>query len=173
MRHSLHILFLVCSFASVVLAQTKTPEATPNSPATQATVSETKAPVAGHPVASLKEVKNLYIEPMVNDLDAYLKAEFAKQLRGRITIVLRPEDADAVMTGTGEWHKGTGAAITGRWLGLHDTATGAVSLVSKDSVLWASEAGDRSIWWGVLKRGGQRKVADRIVHNFKHALEQK
>ena len=161
--------------ASFGAAQSKAPEAAPTSTDAQPTATDTKAPapVAGHPVASLKDVKNLYIEPMVNDLDQYLKAEFSKQLAGRVMIVLKADDANAVMTGTGEWHKGTGQAITGRMLGLHDTATGAVTVTSKDNVLWASEAGDRSIWWGVLKRGGQRKVADRIVHNFKRALEQK
>ena len=173
MKYALQIIF-VCLSVSVVAAQTKTPEPTPSAgQATPSTAPSQAAPVAGHPVASLKELKKLYVEPMANDLDSYLKAEFSKQLSNRIQIVLKPDDADAVMTGTGEWHKGTGAAITGRWLGLHDTATGAVSVISKDNQLWASEAGDRSIWWGVLKRGGQRKVADRIVHNFKNALEQK
>lgn len=159
--------------SSMGAAQTKTPEAAQTPPPAQATPPATQVPVAGHPVASLKELKNLYIEPMANDLDQYLKAEFTKQLPGRVTIVMKADEADAVMTGTGEWHKGTAQAVTGRLLGLHDTATGAVQVLSKDSMLWASEAGDRSLWWGVLKRGGQRKVADRIVHNFKHALDQK
>lgn len=184
MKYSLCMALLVC--VSVLAAQTKAQETPPKAqeapkkqetapapPAGQTTATETKVPAAGHPVASLKDVKNLYIEPMVNDLDSYLKAEFSKQLAGRVTIVLKAEDANAVMTGTGEWHKGTAQAVTGRLLGLHDTATGAVTVISKDSVLWASEAGDRSIWWGVVKRGGQRKVADRIVHNFKNALQQK
>src|SRR5262249_49172970 len=34
----------------------------------------------------------------------------------------------------------------------------------------SSEAGDRSLWWGSLKRGGERKVADRLVHNLKDAM---
>lgn len=173
MKLSLAICALVCLFGGLTAAQTKAPDAPQAAPPAQGAASETKVPVAGHPVTSLKDVRKLYIDSMVNDLDAYLKAEFSKQMNHRISIVLKPEDADAVMTGTGEWHKGTGAAITGRYLGLHDTATGAVSVLSKDNLLWASEAGDRSIWWGALKRGGQRKVADRIVHNFKHAIEQK
>jgi hypothetical protein len=36
--------------------------------------------------------------------------------------------------------------------------------------MWASEAGDRSLMWGALARGGQRKVADRLVNNLKKAL---
>jgi hypothetical protein len=64
------------------------------------------------------------------------------------------------------------AAITGRYLGLHDNASAAVSIVDKTGrvVLWSNEAGDRSLFWGVVKRGGQRKVADRLVHKLKDAL---
>ena len=175
---SLRVSFLILTCASVLAAQTKTQETPPKTeeapktqetaatpPATQTTVPESKIPVAGHPVASLKEVKNLYIEPMVNDLDQYLKAEFSKQLAGRIVIVSKPEDADAVMTGIGEWHSGTTQAVTRRVGPASDTARGAVQVLSKGSLLWASEA------WGLLKSGGQRKVADRIVHSFKSVLE--
>jgi len=169
MKLSLRVSVLLLTCASVVAAQTKAQETPPKTqeapktqetaatpPATQTTVTESKVPVAGHPVASPKEVKNLYIEPMVNDLDQYLKAEFSKQLALRIWIVSKPEDADAVMTGIGEWHNGTAQAATGR---------GAVQVLSKGSLLWASKA------WGLLKSGGQRKVADRIVYNFKNVLE--
>src|ERR1035437_490907 len=55
-----------------------------------------------------------------NDLDQYLRAEFTKQLRGKILIVLDAKDADAILTGVSEEEKGTGAKITGRYLGLHD-----------------------------------------------------
>jgi hypothetical protein len=37
-------------------------------------------------------------------------------------------------------------------------------------MIWAGEAGDRSLWWGGIKRGGQRKVADRIVKEMKRNL---
>jgi hypothetical protein len=40
-------------------------------------------------------------------------------------------------------------------------------------MIWAGEAGDRSLWWGSLKRGGQRKVADRIVSKMKDDLFKK
>src|SRR5687767_12057910 len=35
--------------------------------------------------------------------------------------------------------------------------------VKDQTVVWAGEAGDRSFWFGAIKKGGQRKVADRIV----------
>ena len=95
-----------------------------------------------------------------------------KELRGRVVIVLDKTNADAIMRGVGENKSGVGSAITGRYLGLHDNSTASITLVDPNEtiVLWASEAGDRSLMWGALARGGQRKVADRLVNNLKKAL---
>src|SRR6185503_2506120 len=129
---------------------------------------------APKPVAeiSLKNVRRIFIEPMPGDLDQYISAEITKELKARMVVVLDKANADAVMRGVGENKSGVGAAITGRYLGLHDNATASITLVDPDEtvVLWASEAGDRSLVWGVLARGGQRKVADRLVNNLKKAL---
>ena len=127
------------------------------------------------PTISLGSIKRIYVDKMDNDLDQYLRAEIQKQFKGAIQVVLKPELADAVMAGVSENQNGTRAAITGRWLGLHDTATGSVSLLDKsgDVVLWSSEAGDRSVLFGVMKRGGPRKVADRLINNLKKAMESK
>ena len=172
MKLSLRISVLILTCASVAAAQTKaqetppkTQEAAPTPPAAQTTVTESKVPVAGHPVGSTKGVKSLYIEPMTNDLDQYLKAEFSRQLARRIVIVSKPDDANAVMTGIGEWRNGITQALSGRGGPASDSARGAVQMLSKDSLLWASGT------WGLLKSGNQRKVADRIVHDFKNLLE--
>lgn len=122
---------------------------------------------------SLKSVKKIYIDKMPNDLDQYLRAEIVKQFKGSITVVLDRKDSDAILTGVDEEEKGTGAKITGRYLGLHDVATGTISLLDKEgkTLLWSDEAGDRSLLFGVMKRGGQRKVADRLIGKLKKAME--
>jgi len=109
---------------------------------------------------------------MDNNLDQYIRAEFTKQLHGKVTVVLDAADSDAILTGVSEQEKGTGAKITGRYLGLHDVATGTVSLLDKTgkTLLWSEEAGDRSLVFGALKRGGERKVADRLVSKLKKAM---
>ncbi|MBI4874763.1 MAG: hypothetical protein HY822_09040 [Acidobacteria bacterium] len=124
-------------------------------------------------ITSLRDMKRIYIEKMPSDLDQFIRAEITKKLRSRLSVVLVKEEADALMVGTGENRTGTGAQITGRYLGLHDNATGAVSVTDRTGtqVLWSSEAGDRSLFWGAVKRGGPRKVADRLVSNLKKALE--
>jgi hypothetical protein len=88
-------------------------------------------------------------------------------------VVTTSEEADAVLAGVSEHQSGMKAAITGRYFGLHDTASGSISLLDKEgkTILWSSEAGDRSILWGSMKRGGPRKVADRLVSNLRKAME--
>jgi hypothetical protein len=122
---------------------------------------------------SLRSIRRVYVDKMDNDLDQYIRAEIQKKFRGDLVVVLKPEAADAILAGVSEHQNGTRAAVTGRWLGLHDTATGSVSLLDKSgtTVLWSSEAGDRSILFGSMKRGGPRKVADRLVSNLKKAME--
>jgi hypothetical protein len=121
---------------------------------------------------SLHSIKKIYVDKMDNDLDQYLRAEIQKQFKNEIIVVLKAEDADAILAGVSEHQNGTRAAVTGRWLGLHDTATGSVSLLDKggSTVLWSGEAGDRSIMFGAMKRGGPRKVADRLINDLKKAM---
>lgn len=93
-------------------------------------------------------------------------------MKGKVSIVLQEKDADAILTGVSEEEKGTGAKITGRYFGLHDLATASLSLVDKDrkAILWADEAGDRSLFFSVAHRGGERKVAERLVSKLKKAM---
>ena len=120
----------------------------------------------------LRSVQKVFIEKMDNNLDQYLRAEFSKQFKGKVVVVLEAKDADAILAGVGEEQKGTGAKITGRYLGLHDVATGTVSLLDKEGkvILWSDEAGDRSLMFGAMRRGGQRKVAERLVGKLKKAM---
>src|SRR5437879_5418199 len=102
---------------------------------------------------------------MTGDLDQYLRAEFIKQAKGRFTVALDKADADAVLTGSASEKTGMAHAITGRYLGLEDNTTAALSLVDMTGkqLLWATEAGDRSLLLSIAHRNGERKVAERIV----------
>jgi len=140
-------------------------DAPPAAPAAAAQTTASQGP-------SLYDVRKIFIDKMPEDLDQYLRAEFVKQMKGRVVVVLDKPDCDAILTGVFEEEKGTGAKVTGRYLGLHDVATGTVSLLDKEGkvLLWSDEAGDRSLLFGALKRGGQRKVADRLVGKLKKAM---
>jgi hypothetical protein len=126
----------------------------------------------GQAIPDLRSIHKIFIDKLPNDLDQYLRAEFSKQMRGQVVVVLDEKDADGILTGVSQEEKGTGAKITGRYLGLHDLATASLSLVSKDrkSIVWSDEAGDRSLMFGVMRRGGERKVAQRLVKKLKKAM---
>jgi hypothetical protein len=47
-------------------------------------------------------VHRIYTEKISGDLDQYLRAEFIKQAKGRLTVVLDKSGADAVLTGASE-----------------------------------------------------------------------
>src|SRR5688572_10590448 len=93
---------------------------------------------------AMQGINKIYVDKMPNDTDQYIRAEIVKQFKGKVVVVLKTEDADAILAGVGEHKSGAANALTGRWLGLHDTATASVSLLDKEGkvVLWASEAGD-------------------------------
>ena len=72
------------------------PSAPPVSTSPQPAVAITPPP-ARPSVNSIRQVKSLYIERMSNNLDEYIKSELSRQLPGRFVVVLRPQDADAIM----------------------------------------------------------------------------
>jgi hypothetical protein len=108
----------------------------------------------------------IYIGEIPEDVGMYLKAEIVKK-KIPIQIVTKEEDADYLLQGIAEgdedrkWHEG--------WLtGTRDHTTAAIQIVDKEgNFVWASEAGDRSAFFGALRRGGPRKVADRLANNLK------
>jgi hypothetical protein len=112
-----------------------------------------------------------FIEDMDDDLDGYLRAEIIKE-KVPMRLVLAAEQADFVITGASQseskrtWHEG--------WLtATRDHEVGNITAIHRESneIVWASEAGDRSLWWGAMKRGGIRKVADRLTNNLKDSIK--
>ena len=105
-----------------------------------------------------------YIAPMPDGFDGFISAEILKR-KLPLTVVDDERVADFIITG------GTNKGVH-KW---YDTVFGSgyerdrnqgnirIIRVKDRTVVWAGEAGDRSLWWGALKKGGQRKVADRIV----------
>lgn len=121
----------------------------------------------------LTDVRKIFVEPMPNQFDQYLVAAITKELSGGITVVTSKEDADSVMKGGTEAEaNGTPSTVARRVLGL-DLTTGTISLLSKDgkTVLWADEAGDKSVFLVGVRRTGQRKVAERLAKDLKKAME--
>lgn len=109
-----------------------------------------------------------FIAPMDGNLDGFISSEIIKQ-KIPITVVTDEKDADFVLAGAS-------VKADDKWyhvvFGGKDKNEGNVRLMNvKDkTMVWAGEAGDRSLMWGNLRRGGERKVADRIVKRMKDDL---
>ena len=110
----------------------------------------------------------LFIDKMDGGLDGYIATELLKQ-KLPVSITTDSAAADFVLVGASK-------AQDDKWFhsvfGGQDKHEGSVQLLSvKDKTLvWAGSAGDRSLWWGNLSKGGQRKVAERIVSDMKKQL---
>lgn len=124
---------------------------------------------AGHAGAGkIPAGSRLFIAEMEGELHGFIAPEIVKR-QVPFVVVVDDKDADYVLTG---------ASIRNddRWyhtvFGGKDKNEGNVQLISvkEKRVVWAGEAGDRSLWWSWFRRGGQRKVADRIVKKLKEDL---
>jgi hypothetical protein len=122
---------------------------------------------------ALASVHKIYINKMDADRDQYLRVEFIKRAARRFTVVLDKTDADAVLTGVTQAKDGAMHTVTGRYLGLEDNETAAISLLdpTEKKLIWAGEAGDRSMVFSLAHRNGQRKVAERIMKELMKAAQ--
>ena len=108
---------------------------------------------------SLSNVRKIYIEKMNNNLDQYLSSSISSKFHGRVTVVLEPSAADAILKGEN--------------IGAQDTTKATVQLVDPagQTVLWSGTAGDRSKMMLDLKHGGEQKLADHLIAELKKAMQ--
>jgi hypothetical protein len=111
----------------------------------------------------------IFVAKMERDLDQYITSEISKK-KLPVTLVTNEQEADYVITG---------AALKGdtKWyqsvLGTaKDKNEGSIQVYSAKSrtMVWAGEAGDRSLFWGSLAKHGRDKVASRLVGKMKKEL---
>ena len=119
---------------------------------------------------TLRAVHKIFVDPMAHDLDKYIREEIIKQMKERVVVVV-DNDADAILTGVDDEETGAGAK-TSRYFGLHDVAKGTLTLLDREGkiILWSDDAGDKSMMFTALKKGGERKVAIRLVGKFRKAM---
>jgi hypothetical protein len=112
--------------------------------------------------------KKIFIAPMKGNLHPFIAAEIVKK-KLPVVVVTNKNKAEYILAGS--FLKGDG-----KWyhtaLGVTDQNEGSIQLINvKDKTLvWAGGAGDRSLFLGGWSRGGQSKVAGRIVNRMKKDL---
>jgi hypothetical protein len=107
----------------------------------------------------LADVRKVYVEKMDNNLDEYLRSSISKQFQSRLIIVLKREEADAILNGVN-----AGAQRT-------QNATVTLTDPKGNVVLWSGTANDRSAKFLDLKHGGEAKLADHLIGQLRKAME--
>ena len=110
----------------------------------------------------------IFIEPMQGDLHPFIAAEIVKK-KLPVVVVTERKNAEYILAGSfiiGDDKRNRTAS------GVTDKNQGSVQLINlKDKTLvWAGGADDRSMFLGGWSRGGQSKVADRIINTMKNDL---
>jgi hypothetical protein len=154
----------VIASAAAVVPPLKALEAVPAPRATP--IAAIEDGIAGSVPLLGQRQPHLYISPMQGNLDGFIAAEIIKQ-HVPIVVVIDERDAQFVLTGLSlqeddKWyHIAFGT--------FKDRNEGNVRLlnVQTKTMVWAGEAGDRSLIYGAFKRGGQRKIAQRITEHLK------
>ena len=125
-------------------------------------VAQTKS--GKHSLAGAK----IFIAPMQGNLSPFIAAEIVKQ---KLPFVVVTDEKKAQYILAGSFIKGDD-----KWyhktFGVTNKNEGGVQLINVKNkrLVWAGEAGDRSLPLGGWSRGGQLKVADRIVNKMKKDL---
>ena len=125
-------------------------------------VAQTKS--GKHSLAGAK----IFIAPMRGNLRPFITAEIVKKKLPFVVVTDKKKAqyilAGSFIKGDDKWYHKT--------FGVTNKNEGSVRLlnVKNKTLVWAGEAGDRSLPLGGWSRGGQRKVADRIVNKMKKDL---
>ncbi len=107
----------------------------------------------------LSDIRKVYIEPMPNNLDQYLRSAISRRFHTTLSVVLKKDEADAVMTGAN--------------MGAQRTQEATVNLSDRSgrALLWTGTAGDRKKLFAGLKHGGMEKIADSLIAQLKKAMQ--
>jgi hypothetical protein len=108
----------------------------------------------------------VFIAPMDEGFDSFLAAAL---LDNKVPVAITYDECSAAYVITGHAVKGQNKWYDTVFGAERDRNQGSIKLlrVSDKSVVWAGAAGDRSLWWGALKSGGQKKVANRLARELK------
>jgi len=111
-----------------------------------------------------------FVAPMEEGFDGLIAALMVEK-KLPLSVVADESLADFIVVGgTNKGiHKWYDTVFTGY---ERDRAQGNIRVirVRDKTVIWAAQKGDRSLWWGPLKKGGKRKVAERLVNEMKGDL---
>ena len=116
--------------------------------------------------ANLGAQPKVFIAPMSEGFDSFLAAAL---LDNEVPVTITVDECLAAYIIVGQAVRGQNKWYDTVFGAERDRNQGSIKLlkVSDKTVVWAGAAGDRSLWWGALKSGGQKKVANRLARELK------
>jgi hypothetical protein len=117
-------------------------------------------------ISAFAQIPKVYVAPMENNFHDFVTAAL---LSNQVPVSIVTDDAQADFIIAGGSVKGQNKWYDTTFGIERDRNQGSIRLlrVSDKTVAWAGAAGDRSIWWGALKSGGLKKVANRLARKLK------
>jgi len=114
----------------------------------------------------------IFISEMEGGLNTHIASQITKK---KLPVIIVTDEKDAEYVISGAALKGDNKWYHSVFGSGKDKNEGNIQVISvKDrTVIWAGEAGDRSLMWGRLARGGKSKVASRLVSKMKKELFKK
>jgi hypothetical protein len=115
--------------------------------------------------ANLTAQPKVFIAPMEEGFDSFLAAAM---IDNAVPVTITIDECSAAYIITGQSVRGQNKWYDTVFGAERDRNQGSIKLlkVADKSVVWAGAAGDRSLWWGALKSGGQKKVANRLAREL-------
>ena len=108
----------------------------------------------------VSSVRKIYIDKMDNNLDQYLASSISSKFKnGSVSVVLNPDDADAILRGVN--------------IGAQTTVQATVQLVDKSrtQIIWSATAGDRNMATLGISHGGLEKIANKLIDQLHKAMQ--
>ena len=113
-----------------------------------------------------KAQTKVFIAPMEENFNDFIAAALIKN---NVPVVITTDDSSAEYIITGGAVKGQNKWYDTVFGAERDRNQGSIKLLrqSDKTIVWAGAEGDKSFWWGAMKRGGQSKVANRLARSMK------
>ncbi len=121
--------------------------------------------IAQAPVARIQDVRSIYVDSLGRDEGAdTIRSKIITQLvkSGRFEVAIAPDNADAVLTGSGSLTKTYSSDANGSGDTSYHASAG-VQLVVGGKIIWAEDINNRYGWNPYKGKSASGNLAERIV----------
>ncbi len=114
----------------------------------------------------------VFVAPMEGDFDTFITAAIMER---KVPVVITTDEAAADFVIVGTAKKGDNKWSDTIFGTEKDRNQGSIKVFNpKDkTIVFAASAGDKTVWFGAFRKGGQKKVAERLADQLKDYFKNK